>query len=382
MYAYSQHNQSPSNLIGEINYQRTEQDYKTSTENYLNMIFNNKRKQTLRLIIIAGCIVALVLLIAAAVIFPPDSSEILNVILNLAIVVFILLFFIKFLPDINKKNISKRAENAAKTGEVNIPTKISFYYDRIEQMNSASHTVIPLEEIPKIFELADGMYIIHQNTKCTYIPARFFDKDSALKITEFLRQRFGANYVRTDYMNVPDAAEYAGEPSGPLVEESAPKYEFDFIMERRDVNELSRGMSLLRSVIITIIFSVLAIVCFLHYILVYNSSFLLYVLGMLSLIAAAFFALITFKSFSLNKFVSKNMHIRFFDDHVTMITEKSVSKKDYKNIKNVKRFKEFIRVMLNDNTFFYVPESAAQSAEQFAEFERFIGGFDQKNQNL
>lgn len=366
-------------IIGGMNYSFTEQDCVTAAHNYFHTILSHKNKLSFVFAIVY--FVLLVQMIALIIFLYPKNSEFSSSIMFLSVLTALILFLLIFRPVIRKKNITKTIENSVRDEEINLPIKLIFYEDRIERINSASYVILGFEEITRMCELKDGLYIIYQNGRFTYIPARFFNKDFAFQIMSFLHQKLGARYKRFAYMDVSDAAEYPGEPTSPMVEETEPRYEFDFVMKKKDVAAMTRGNSLLCSVITTVIFAVISAVCLSCHASYEILSCLLYLFGLIAGIAAVLLLLITFKSFSLNKFASKNMHMKFFDDHVTMITEKSVKKRNYAMIKSVERLKKFIRIILNNSTLLYVPESAAQSAEQFAEFEQFIKGFVQKKKS-
>lgn len=373
--------QNQSNLVGEINYQLTEQDYKTSFNNYFNLIASNgKKKSSFKAAILL--LVPLVMLIFLVILSRPDKSELLSCISTFAIVIAGLIWTLIIQPLRSKRSISKKIEVFREAGEIDLAAKMCFYEDRIEIINSISHTSMSFEEIPKIRELADGIYIIHQNGRFSYIPARFFNKDTAFQITSFLQHDPGI-YIRFAVMNVPDKAEFPGEVSSPSKEEAEPCYEFDFLMEQKDVIALSRHSTLSRLIIRIMICVAITVFCFTFTAPIEFLTVILRFAGIFGTIMTLVYIIVIFKSFgvtkSINKFTPKNMHQKYFDDHVTLVTDKSLLKVRYNKIKSVKHSNNVIMITLKDNTFVYIPKSAAQSEQQFAEFEQFISQFAKKN---
>ena len=82
---------------------------------------------------------------------------------------------------------------------------------------------------------------------------------------------------------------------------------------------------------------------------------------------------------------SKAISLRWYDDHVTVIThqaDEAVNQIVYRKMKAIRRQGKMTVIIFKDGTFLYVPLSAAESKEKFTDWERFLKEKHHKYSNM
>lgn len=272
----------------------------------------------------------------------------------------------------NAKAVAIRQE----AGELDLPTEVAFYSDRLVITNARTRSEFPWNEITNVIETADGLHLIHQKNRYLFLPARFFDAASALTTAEFLRQTAGAAYERQALMRAPDTAEAVEAVGQPDREEATPRYAFRFTMTGTDTAAVTgrTGRTMLR-----VIDLLAAVICALTvYRGMQTGNFLPAAVAAVCSVVSIIVLYTTFaKALQQNAgfLPDKDVTLQWYDDHVTAVThreEEGVSFIPYRKLRAVSRLGKLTVIDCKDHTCLFVPHSAAQNAEELAEWERFL----------
>lgn len=405
-------NQSCSNLIGEMNYRFTEQDCITSMQNLkkinemdgklksdkpvksINSKGKVKQNSKPDKKYVSICLLIFIIALYAVMFVTErrisDLFWFVGCLFAAALPIFVLTSLSRYK---GKKDIVKQVEIMREAGELDRIFKISLYEDRIESMSNMHFNLRSIDEIVKVCEMEDGLYIFYVDAPFTYIPARCFDGDSHERVTSFFFHNMGI-YECFSKMNLSDAAEYTEEPVSPLAEQSDPGFEISYVNDENVIAVISEkefNKFVFRRIIETLIFAAITILCF---VVKLSNEFIDHAIRLVGIsfsVLTLLFAVYTVRMPELRRLqprqsLPKNIRQKYFSDHMTQIVGQNVMKINYTKIKSInimstKRFGKLILILLKNNNFIYVPESAAQSAEQFAEFRKFISGFAQEKKN-
>lgn len=357
--------------ISKIQYRLTDEDNRQRTAVIADRLLAQVKIPRLRVRLFYLLPILVLLLLLAL----DDAAGNLPEILALAVLAIFILAWQRLFRALIQRQIAKNTEPQKQSGELYLPTEAVFYPDRLTITHARTHSVFPWQEITHVYESADGLCLVHQNYRYLYVPARFFDPNTAFAVTSFLQQIFGRNFVRGALMRAAETHEDVGEVQQPRREEETPNYQFDFVMTGSDtaavtLRNTKRVLSALGS-----IFSAGCLWCAVRLAMEENIRAVL-VVGLVWLIVMAVGALALMNAQRRQRAVpDKSLSLRWFDDHVTVVTcqeDEAVNQIDYRRLKRVRRQRTLTVIELQDQSFLYVPASAAQSQEQLAEFREFL----------
>ena len=367
-------NKNCSEPLQTIKYLLTEQDDRQAMNCFLDDLFDSiysKRKSGRRMIIISMAITLLATLFL--VILDGISKHYLLVlfVVLLAAIVAGWRYINQFLLRLANQGSIKARKDA---GEYDVPTEAAFYEDRFTVTNGDKHGVVSWEDVTSAFENADGLFLIHQNYAYFYIPARFFDQASAESLRTFLENKLGQKFSVKAPMHIADCAANAGEIRQTTVDADAPRFSFAFEMKGSEITNISGYNG---RIILAVVGALLTVVCVwfaVSSVMDGNIRRVVYAAAVYVIVVAAG-ASGFIQALKSRGDISENVTLNWYDDHVTVLTEKDdqmINRVSYGKLKKLRRQKNLTAVFFKDNTFIYVPHSAAKNDDEFVEWENFL----------
>lgn len=287
-----------------------------------------------------------------------------------ALIVFLLTWQMLFRMFVLRK-LNRVMQQRELAEEEAFPTEAAFYPDRLTITHARTHSVFPWQEITDVYESADGLYLVHQRTRYLYLPARFFDPASALAVTSFLQQTFGVKYARVALMQAAISPESVGEVGQPEKEAEPPRWQFDFAMTGAEVSAVA-GWKRNRLLAAATVLVTAGCLLHAHSGNIRAAAMAVAVWLMILLVFVLAFVKARRQEMALP---SKAISLRWYDDHVTVIThqaDEAVNQIGYRKMKAIRRQGKMTVIIFKDGTFLYVPLSAAESKEKFTDWERFL----------
>ncbi len=273
-----------------------------------------------------------------------------------------------------RKSYDKMVKVKQQTGEFDAPMEAVFYPNRITLTGADTHSVFPWNEITNAYETPDGLYLVHQRNRYLYVPARFFDQETAVAITSFLAQTLGKQFERETPMTLSGMAEMPGETAQPVMEENEARYQFDYDMTGKDISAVAGRSS---RIILTVFGLLIAVVCGLMAwrFLQRGSTYAAVSAPVVCLIVIAVFVYTYLKIEGAGNYPTKQVTLRWYDDHVTTVThqeDEGFHRVPYVKLKKVRRQGHLTVITFKDNMFLYVPQSAFSDEGQRTSFEIFL----------
>ena len=368
------HSDAQPQGILKINYLITENDDRRAMNCFIDELFNtlySKGKKG-RLVTTIALIVTVVATFALVLLDGVSKHYLLVIIVVfLAAIVAGWRYINKSLLKIVNKGSIKARKNA---GEYDVPTEAVFYEDKLTVTNGQKHGVVPWEEFSSAFENAEGLFLIHHQYVYFFIPARFFDRDSAEAVRLFVQKVLGEKFSVKTPMNAPDSSEKTGEIKEASSEDEATAFRFDFQMKGSDVTKIS---SLNIKKILAALLALFTLICVWFATLsaldgnYCRAAYTAIVYVILTAAGAAGFI----KALRARGDTSKNISLNWCDDHVTVLVHREdpvINRVSYVKLKKIRRHNELTAVFFKDNTFLYVPRSAAKDSDEFHKWEVFI----------
>lgn len=324
----------PNECYGEMNYTLNSGDIYRSMKKYVNnkrSVYDNLENAYCVLVGFVAFAINLYFYIDSLIDFLPHSEWI--------FMVFAFIGFCAMLMPLGDIKINEKHAEALTQLELmcdnsNLKRGCRFYNNRVEFISCNSRMVYNNDNIKKIYEFPDGLYFFSRSGGFEYIPAEFFDRDFAYLVTGRLRVTFFEKYKRCEYMNVPTMAEFAVEYEFPLIEDSNPSYEFNYILDRKSVKKFTGCGRLNKSDIIQ-----WAAMLFFSAMLIYsifsgNGSnaiiWLLLVFNIFYTLTSIARRLSDMKQ-ECEKYIGE-YNVRFFYGHISVVSGYSVKKIAYKSI--------------------------------------------------
>lgn len=350
-----------------IKYKITEQDFMTQMDFMIKKTVSGMKLKSRFMLCVSDLLIVLLLAMI-------DWRGYLPIIIFLSFMSVLLLglnqIFVFILRMANAKNVKERR----KAGEFDSPIEASFYPDRMTVTGSATHSVFQWNEMTGAYEVADGLYIVHQQYRYFYIPARFFDKNTSAVVTDILQQSLGKKFSRDAQMNLPETAENPGEAVKPAAEEGEPAFRYDFAMTGKDMTAVSGRSS---RIMLAAVGAVIAAICgSWAYGSIKNGNTYYAVLAVLVCVIMIVVFVSTYnKKMNAANFPTKNISLRWYGDHVTVVTyqeDEATNLVPYSKLKKIKRQGNLTVMLFKDNTFLYVPQSSFSDDAERAKFEEFL----------
>ncbi len=350
-----------------INFKITEQDFMTQMDFIMEKVVSKLNMKSR--IMLCASVLLVVLLLAVM-----DWRRYLPIILLLLLLAALLLALNKLFALILRITNSNAAKAQRESGAFDSPVEAVFYPDRLTITGAATHSVFQWDEMTNAYETTDGLHMVHHASRYFYIPARFFDDNSAAAVTALLQQTLGEKFSRDAQMMTPDTAENPGEGVQPLTDEAEPVFRYDFAMTGRDVTAVSGRRS---RIMLTAAGAVIAAVCGIWaYGSIKNGNTYNAVFGILIGLAVIVVFVSTYvKNFAAANYPSKNISLRWYDDHVTAVVyqeDEGFNRVPYAKIKKISRQGSLTVVTFQDNTFLFVPQSSFSNEGERAELEEFL----------
>lgn len=252
-------------IIADVNYLLTEEDFVSSTDIYINRLTSRKRllsRSTSIALMIAGSASLFILFAFALYMSRGTDDSFPGIILAVAILYSAISAFSILSPKIIKKRMEKdlaqkRAENA-----FDVPTLVRFYSGGVEICSINSRSISPYDAFARVFECQEGLFLVHFNGTIYFLPARYFDSQSADKITAHLFEKFGMRYTRESVMQTSENAEFAGQTLMPEDESEKSKFSLDFELDIKFLADTARSINFKKTLIAEICLIAAAVVLF------------------------------------------------------------------------------------------------------------------------
>lgn len=361
-----------SEPIFTINYLLTRQDGEKQSAFIVDRLFAQAKSISLRprLTVILPSIAVLGLLLL------DGAAEHWRGIAAVAVLDVMLLAWRGIFRAVLKKKNAKAVAIRQEAGELDLPTQAAFYPDRLTVTNARNRSEFPWNEITNVIENADGLHLIHQKNRYLFLPARFFNADTALAATDFLQQTAGAGYERQALMQVPNTAEAVGTVGQPDREEDTPRYAFRFTMTGADTVSVTGRTGKTMLLVIALL---AAFICALTVYHGFQTGRFLPagVAAVCSVVSIIVLYTAFAKAQQQNAALipDKDITLQWYDDHVTAIThreEEGVSFIPYRKLRAVKRQGARTVIWCKDHTCLFVPHTAVRNADELAGWEGFL----------
>ena len=107
-----------------------------------------------------------------------------------------------------------------------LPRELTFEENGVRTKGRSADFVIGFDEIERAYELSDGIFLQMENTQYLWIPARFFDAESAEGARNTLKDAFGKKFIIKETLVLPERTERP-EKEDPIAPEGDALIEFD-----------------------------------------------------------------------------------------------------------------------------------------------------------
>lgn len=367
-------NNMPINPLSEsplyrVLFQPDKKDYVTSRENAIEKDYTSKSSNMTQVLLV---ILFYVFIAIVALLFLEKSqerkmeyvSEMVYALTlgGLAVGYWALQSFFK------KRKLKKEVNTSAvESGEVDTPTRLSLYRDRLQLSNQLSNSEYLYDNIT-VNENAEGLAILLGSDVVSYVPARFFDRNTAFQITSFLGQKLGARYRREAYMQVGVTAQSVAE----VAQEEAPLYEFNFVTCQKDTRPIA-GRDAWQSVLLFVLgFGAAMLVTWLLGKYVWKMFYIAMVT-----IGGLFVTMVIGVTYGLiiqlfKKEFPETVYQKYFHDRMKITVRNTETTIPYDKIKKVGFFKDSVVIDTKDGKWQYVPKAQFANEQKAQKFVQFL----------
>ena len=370
---------NPNECYGEMSYINNEADVRAAWMKYRRLYNSGHRVFMNVFSLLAGIAVLVmntILYIASLKSF--DMYYSVSTFVGITVMGIVILLLPLWDAALGRYRAERCINDALAAGFAGVVCGCRFYNDRVEFISCREHVIYCIEDIEYIYECADGLYFMLYGGGLRYIPARFFDREFACLVTERLSVTGFDIYRRRQYMAVMPEAEEAGGFTSPEVEQCEPVMEINYIIDRRAARQLT-GCGRLRPIEAIHLTAAAILGIFIAYMILFRDIDTLLNRGILILdiIYILICLLLHFSGITLecDRYAGKYV-MRFFDGHVSVISQSSVTKIDYGNIRSAqcKRDCCILNADWSDGRrSIVIPYYAVTNVDEFLRFMQAVG---------